>query len=558
MGFDKGLEKLILQFALANAVQYGGKANAGAVIGKIIAIQPELKKNMGYIGKAVAQVVGEVNKMGLDKQKKELKKIGEPEKVEKKEREGLPELEGAVKGKVVMRLAPNPNAPFHIGHTRMVVVNDYYANKIYKGKLILRFDDTDPKNPKKVPLKEAYGWMKEDLEWLGVKWVKETRASERLSRYYQVFEEILKKGFGYVCTCPQDKWSEGVRVERIECPCRENSSELNLDRWGKMLGGELKEGEAVGRIKTSLEIKDPAVIDWVAFRAVNQPMHPFVRDKLVWPMLDFASAVDDFDFKVTHIMRGKDLMVSEGRQRILYDYFGWKYPVTRVYGKLVADEEKYILSKSKIVEGIMRGVFKGWDDPRLATLRALRRRGIQPEAIKRYMLSLGLSEHETNFDVDILYSFNRELIDKKANRHFFVAEPVQILLSKIPTRTVSAPLYPGKRKMRKIPVGKKVFVDRIDFIANRGKEVRLMHFANYILDKEAKYTGKPVKDIPKIHWVPEKSLKAKIVMDTGKEFEGLAEPALAKVKVGQIVQMERLGFFRCDSAHPLVFYFAHK
>ncbi len=548
------LNKIILKHALLNAQQYG-KAEMGSVLGKVIAEAPEVKKDIDGLKKQILLTIADVNKMKKEAVEKELKKFGKIEKPKEQKHE-LPDLSNVKKGKVVMRMAPNPNGPPHIGHTRMLILNDEYVKR-YKGKLILRFDDTDPKNPNKIPMKEAYKWFEEDLKWLGVKYSKVSRASDRLAVYYKYFEQFLKDGLAYVCTCQQEAWSKMVRIERGTCPCRGLDADENVQRWKKMQIGELKEGQAVGRIKTPTDVADPAVLDWVAFRIVDEPEHPFVKDEHVWPMLDFASAIDDHDFGITHIIRGKDLSISEVRQRILYDKLGWKYPETRVYGKFVTTEAM-ILSKSKIAEGIRNKIYSGWDDPRLATLRAFKKRGIQAQAVRNYIAALGLNEHETTVDLDILYNKNREVIDKKSNRYFFVSEPIEVFLSKVPVRTVKAPTYPGKRTYRKIPVGKKVFVEKIDFIANRGKEVRLMHFANYVLDKNAKFTGKPLKDIPKLHWCPEKNVKVKIVTQSGKEIEGIAEPEISKVKVDQTVQFERISFARCESVKPLVFYLAHR
>jgi len=553
MAGDK--KKTILKHALINAASFGGKASPGSVIGKVIAELPEAKKDMAALGKEVVKVVNEVNSWSISKQKTELEKYGPIEKPKKEEKKELPPLEGKT-AKVVMRMAPNPNGPMHIGHCRMAVLNDEYAKK-YKGKLMLRFDDTDPKNPNKIPMKEAYGWFEEDLKWLGVKYQKMFRASEHIDNYYKFFRTMLTSGYAYVCTCGQEEWSEMVRVGRGTCPCRDNSTTENLARWEKMLIGEYREGQAVGRIKTPQDIADPAVLDWVAFRIVDNPQHPFATDTHVWPMLDFASAIDDKEFGVTHILRGKDLMISEARQRILYQHMGWTYPHTIVYGKFVTTDEM-VISKSKVVEGMRHGLYKGWDDPRLVFIKALRRRGIQPGAIRNYILGLGISESETTVDLNILYTMNREIIDKQANRYFFVSEPMEITLDKIPVKTVKAPIYPGKKTFRSIPVSKKIYIEKTDFIANRGKEVRLMHMANFMLDSTAKYTGMPVKDVPKIHWVGQKNIKVKIVTQQAKEVEGIAEPDIVKAKVGDMVQFERISFARCDSVKPFVFYLAHK
>lgn len=548
------MEQLVRKHALANAVQFNGKASIGAVIGKVIAEKPEMKADMDFLKKTVAKIVSEVNAIGIETQKKELEKTGW-QKIEKEQRTGLPPLPNADAG-VVMRMAPNPNGPAHIGHSRMAILNDEYA-KMYKGRLFLRFDDTDPKNPNKIPMKEAYKWIEEDLKWLGVKYEKSFRASARLGIYYKYFERLLAMGKAYICTCGQEAWRRMVRGERKPCPCRSLGVKENLKSWKDMLLHKIKEGQAVGRIKTDIEtISDPAIIDWVAFRIVDKPNHPFAKPiKKVWPMLDFASAIDDFEFGITHIIRGKDLAISEARQKILYEYMGWKYPVTKVYGKFITTENM-VVSKSKIAEGIKSGKFSGYDDPQLATLKAFRKRGIRPEAIRNYIAGLGLSEAETTVDLEILFSENRKLIDRGSDRCFFVSEPIEIELDKLPIKKVKAPLYPRKRKFRKIPASNKIYIEKQDYVANLGKEARLMHFCNLIVGKKAKVTGTELKDIPKMHWVPKNAKKTKLMMPDGKIVSGLAEPAIAKVKPNQIVQFERIGFARCDKKG--FFYFAHK
>ncbi len=547
-------EQIIRKHALANAVQFNGKASMGAVIGKVIAEKPELKADMNALKQNVAKTISEVNALDLETQKTELEKTGW-QKIEKGQRTGLPPLSNAEMG-IVMRMAPNANGPPHIGHTRMAILNDEYA-KMHGGKLFLRFDDTDPKNPNKMPMKEAYKWMKEGFKWLGIKYEKVFRASSRLPVYYKYFEKLLGMGNAYICTCEQEDWSRMVRNERKECPCKSLSADENLKRWKNMLSHKLKEGQAVGRIKTDMEkITDPAVIDWVAFRIIDNPVHPFVKpSKKVWPMMDFASAIDDHDFGITYIVRGKDLAVSEARQKILYEYTGWKYPPVAVYGKFMTTED-VVVAKSKISEGIKSGKFSGWDDPRLVTLMAFKKKGILPQAIRNYILSLGFSQSETTVDLEILYSENRKLIDKTSNRYFFVAEPAEIELDKVPLKEVKAPLYPGGKKFRRIPVGKKVFIEKGDFEANKGKEARLMHFCNIVLEKKARVIDSDLKDVPKLHWVPESAIKAELVMPDGKTVSGLMEPAAAKIKPNRIVQFERIGFARCDKKG--LFYFAHK
>ena len=547
------MKDIILKHALLNAQQYDGKASIGSVLGKVLAENPALKKDVPKVKAEIEKTVEQVNSWSLEKQKKELAKLGDVSRPEKEQRVGLPLLDNAVKGKVVMRMAPNPNGPLHIGHVRPALLNDEYV-KMYKGKFILRFDDTDPKG--KRPMKEAYDWIRESLQWLGVKIHKETKASERLPVYYRYFEKLLEMGKAYICNCNPVHWRE-LKARGEACPCRDLSESSAGERWKEMLK-DAEEGSMVARVKTDINHPDPAARDFAAFRIIDEPNHPVTKNKYrVWPMLDFASAIDDHEFGVTHIIRGVDLMISEIRQKFVYDYFGWDYPVTRTNGKLLV--EGAVLSKSKILEGIRSGMYSGWDDPRLPTLSALKRRGFSAEAIRDYIVEVGANPINVILDWKALESHNRKVIDKDSNRYFFVAEPVEITLSKVPMKSAKAPLYPGKRKYRRIPVGKKLVVDRIDFVANRGRETRLMHLCNVKLDKAAKFTGKSVKDIPKIHWLDGKTLKAKLVMPDGKVVSGLAEINLKKAKAGETVQLERIGFARVDSnKKELVMYYAHR
>ena len=557
------LKQKILQYALHNAVSYGGKANSGTILGKILGENTDLRKSVSETRKLIEEIVKDVNKMGLEKQKIELDKTGfkEEKRIEEK---GLPELPVAVKGMVIMRMAPNPNGPLHIGHSRMAILNDEYVKK-YNGSLILRFDDTDPKNPNKQPMLEAYKMIEDDLNWLGVNYRRIERASARLQIYYQYFEKILSEGHAYICTCKQEEWSNLVRKSNGQCPCRDLSVKKNIEMWKNMLLWKYKEGEAVGRMKTHNE-DDPAIREWVAFRVIDDPQHPLVDKKFkVWPMLDFASAIDDFEFKITHIIRGKDLMISEKRQRILYDYMGWKYPVTKVYGKFITTEDM-VVSKSKIQEGIKNGIYTGYDDPKLALLRAFKRRGILPEAIRNYIVNMGLNESETTVDLEILFSENRKLIDKYSDRYMAVFDPIELDIfepvKKSGKSETEIKYHPDKKEARKIPIGNKIFIQKDDFDSLKGKGVRLMDLFNVKLEKKAVYSKSQEFgfETKKLQWVSgEDFIKIKLISPEGVK-EGLGEKYLLKLKENQIIQLFRIGFVRVDSIGKdnITFYFAHK
>ncbi len=437
--------ELILKYALINAYTHkGGKANPKAVIGKVLGENPELREKAREIVPLVNEVVEEVNSLSLEEQEAKLREIYPEffeEKEEKKggEKKGLPPLPKAEKGKVVTRFAPNPpDGAFHLGNARAAILSHEYA-RMYDGKFILRFDDTDPKVKRPEPI--FYEWIKEDLEWLGFKIDEIHIASDRLEIYYDYAEKLIKMGKAYVCTCPPEKFRE-LRDKGIACPHRDEPVEAQLERWRKMLNGEYKEGEAVVRIKTDLNHPNPAVRDWPALRIIDNPNHPRTGNKYrVWPLYNFASAIDDHELGVTHIFRGQEHAENETRQRYVYEYFGWEYPVTVHHGRLSI--EGVILSKSKTRKGIEEGKYLGWDDPRLGTIRALRRRGIRPEAIRELIIEVGLKRSDTTISWDNLAAINRRIVEPIANRYFFVADPIPMYIEGAQEFTAEIPpLHP--------------------------------------------------------------------------------------------------------------------
>ncbi|CAB49406.1 glutamate--tRNA ligase [Pyrococcus abyssi] len=569
------VERIALKYALINAIEHGGKANPKAVIGKVLGENPELRSKAREIVPIINKVVEEVNSLSLDEQKAKLMEIY-PEYFEKKEekkeeKKGLPPLPKAEKGKVVTRFAPNPDGAFHLGNARAAILSYEYA-KMYGGKFILRFDDTDPKVKRPEPI--FYEMIIEDLEWLGIKPDEIVYASDRLELYYKYAEELIKMGKAYVCTCKPEKFRE-LRDKGIPCPHRDEPVEVQLERWRKMLNGEYKEGEAVVRIKTDLNHPNPAVRDWPALRIVDNPNHPRAGNKYrVWPLYNFASAIDDHELGVTHIFRGQEHAENETRQRYIYEYFGWEYPVTVHHGRLSI--EGVILSKSKTRKGIEEGKYLGWDDPRLGTIRALRRRGILPEAIKELIIEVGLKKSDATVSWDNLAAINRKLVDPIANRYFFVADPVPMEVEGAPEFIAKIPLHPdhperGTRELRFTP-GKPIYVSKDDLdLLKPGSFVRLKDLFNVEIVEvgekiKAKFHSFEYEIARKnkwrmIHWVPE-GRPCEVIIPEGDELivrKGLLEKD-ANVKAGEIVQFERFGFVRIDKieGEKVVAIYAHK
>jgi glutamyl-tRNA synthetase len=401
------MRDLILKWALKNAVEHGGKASAGAVVNKVMGEAKE-KPDIKALGKEIAAVVADVNAMPVDEQQKKLLAMW-PEALEKKEetQKELPELPGAVQGRVVLRMAPNVNGPMHIGHSRGLILNDEYAKR-YAGRLILRFDDTDPDVKKPVP--EAYQWHINDCEWLGVKVDSVSYASDRIPIYYKFAEKLIEAGGAYACSCAQEAAQKARRCGAA-CEHREQPATKSLAEWKAMLAGKYEKGQMVLKMKTDMCHPNPAVRDWVGFRIVREN-HPRVGDKYrVWPMLDFSSAIDDHELGVTHILRGKELATSTLRQKYVYERLGWRYPEVKYWGR-VAIHEFGKISKTDIARAIKEGKYRGWDEPRLPTLMGLRARGIRPEAIRRFWLSLGFTERDISASMAILESLNRKLAEQ--------------------------------------------------------------------------------------------------------------------------------------------------
>ncbi len=554
------IKEIIYKYAVKNAYDYG-KANEKAVLGKIFAERKELRSKAKEIIPIVKEVVDEVNRLSREKIEEEVKRF---KYVEKKVEKGLKDLPNVDKG-VVMRFAPNPSGPLHIGHARAAILNDEYVKR-YKGRLILRIEDTDPTRI----MQEAYEMIEEDLAWLGVKYHEKVIQSDRLNIYYEYAKKLIELGRAYVCTCEQEKFQK-LKLAKKACECRSLSVEENLERFEKMFT-EYREGEAVVRLKTDLAHKDPSVRDFVILRICETP-HARV-DAKVYPLMNFSVAVDDHLLGVTHVLRGKDHIANTVKQRFIYRYFNWKEPIFIHYG--IMKIEGLTLSTSKIREGIEKGIYSGWDDVKLGTLRALKRRGITPEAIRRAMIEIGIKESDINFSWKNLYAYNKEIIEPKANRYFFVFDPKEIIISGAKTKVYKALLHPSfkERGFRELKIvaengTAKVYISADDFEKlEEGEFLRLMDAFNIIIEKKekdrayARYAGEDLKEARDkkaklIQWVCV-GIET-IVLSPEREYRGLAEDNLKDVPVDSIVQFERFGFVRIDSKNDkIVAYYAHR
>ena len=554
------LEEIARKYALRNAVDHGGECNPGAVIGKIFA--EEEFENKGEVTQSAQKVCQEVNELSLEEQEKELEnyKFDIPEK---EEHDPIPDLDVDEYEEVVVRFAPNPNGPPHIGHARGMTINGELRDK-YDGKLILRYDDTDPVT--KRPMKEAYEMYAEDYAWLGYEPDEIRYSSKNFDTYIEYAEKLIEMGKAYVSKASQEDMQEHRR-EGTASEYRDQSPEENMELWEEMRNGGLDEGEAVLKVKTDLDHKNPAVRDFVAFRIIDDPDHPITGDEYrVWPLLDFQGAIEDHVMGTTHIVRGKDLRASTKRQKYIYKYFDWEYPDIRYWGNVQISGFDVAVSGSTISEKIAEGELTGWDDPRAPTLRALKRRGFQPEALQDFFIEMGVTENDIEASIEGLEKANTRVIDENADRYFFVAQPEKLKIKGLPEDLEADmqvhPEHPerGTRspELEIEDEGLKIFIDEDDFEEGF---YRLKGLCNIeIEDGEAEYRPGDHKvalerDADFIHWTPIYSEEASVKMPDGKTVTGRIEPN--SIEEDEIVQFERFGFVRCDSESEKVFYYAH-
>jgi len=578
---SESLESETRKAALLNAIRHEGKADAGAVAGRLLGAHPELRQKTAEVRALVTNVIGQVNAMSLADQERVVRDSW-PEELAKekpKAERGLPSLPNVGKyPKIVTRFSPNPDSVLHLGNARAVILSHDYARK-YNGAFILRFEDTDPRL-KKASL-QYYGLIRDDLKWLECTWDEEYFQSDRLEIYYEYAEELIRKGGAYVCECAPESFKQLVEAGHA-CPCRSLSPNENLARWGKMLGGKYQEGEAVLRVKTDLGHPNPAVRDWPALRVIDAAKYPHSRvgtKYRVWPLYNMACGVDDHLMAISHVIRGKEHLTNMERQKYLYKHLGWEYPDAIHYGRLhVVGMD---LSKSKMMRALEEGIYTDLSDPRLGTLMALRRRGITPQALRGVVYEVGPRPVDATISWENVYAANRKIIDPIARRFFFVDRPLTVSVSGVKnSRAVKVPAHPEHPEMgsRGITVTAKdgvgnFLVSKADLgTLKPGAIVRLMELFNIRVSQvdsdtvTAELHGETYAEArkvsaPLIHWLPEQgNCKTVVVMPTAEKIEGFGEASLASSQVGEMIQLVRFGFGRVDATgqDSVVVYFAHQ
>lgn len=572
MEFDDDTLNKIKIIILKNAAEYQ-EARLDAVISKIIAMDPDYKKEIKKIIPKIKEEIDKINKLPKTSQIELLKEMDPTyghKKIDTKDKKefNLPRLNNAIEGFVVTRFPPEPNGYPHIGHAKAAIIDEEYARH-YKGKFILRFDDTNPLNEKI----EYYDAILEGIKWLKINPDIIKNTSDDINLLHKYGKEIIMSDRAYICTCKQDTIHK-LRANGIQCECR-NDLSITLENMDKIFGGYFHTNDAIIRFKGDMSGKNTAMRDPTLFRIIEKE-HPKLGNKIfLWPTYDFAAPLEDSLDGVTHAFRTKEYELRNELYRTILKILKLRIPEVIEFSRL--EFEGLPVSKRKIKPLIENYVIKSWDDPRLPTLIAFKRRGFTPEAIRQFVLSLGLTLSETKPSMEILESFNRKIIENESKRLFFVNEPFKIILKNCPPLEAKIKNHPSLNMgIRNVSVKDVLYISSVDARKlNIGSELRLIELYNIVIkeinfeEKEAlaEYSGKMLRnDIPKIQWVSNEGfveytiikpnvlfIKETFNPDSLKILHGFAESFVSTLSKDTRIQFIREGFCRIEDSNTSIF-----
>ncbi len=570
MALDKQTIDLIKKYAIKNAIDYG-KADVGSVLGKIIPNAkgvpiPELRKEV----EAVIKSVNKMKKSELEKEYapfvKEFEKKAE-ETVKKTEKPKL-ELEGAVIGKFATRWPPEPSGYLHVGHAKPIFLEDEFR-KIYNGKLFLYFDDTNPEKEKQ----EYVDAGKKDLEWLGIKFDKEYYASDNLEKIYDYAKKLIKDGHAYVCACDQET-AKKKRLAMEECEHRKRTIKENVAEFEKMLASKYEEGEAVLRFKGDMHADNTVLRDPTIARIKKMKHYRQGTKYCVWPTYDLAAPIMDSVNGVTHVLRSKEYELRDELDTTILKLLGLRVPIIQPFSRF--NIKGNTTHKREIRKLISDGIIKDWDDPRLMTFIALRRRGIMPEAIRALVMKTGITKTDSILPLDMLLAENKSIIEPIAVHLFFVEDPVELTLKGEIPKTVKMPTKRDSKLFREYKIGSRIYISKKDLDKIKKDEIiRLKELIDVKVgkDKIAEVDdARAVREPKIIQWVPESGhLKCTVIVpgtllndndeynhDSLRTVEGYVESYADQLKEHEIVQFERFGYCILDDKKKMQFIFISK
>ncbi len=570
--FDAEVEEEIRKIAVKNAVEYG-KAMASTVISRSLSKFPELRQEIKGLSEYATELVGEINAMDSGQLKNEARKYSEEFKtadIEKAEKGAVRkmELDGATSGNFVTRFGPEPNGYMQIGHAKVTFTGMEFAG-IYKGKLALYFDDTNPDKEKQ----EYVDAFRRDLRWLGIKYDTEYFASDNVDKLYMYAETLINDGRAYVCSCSAEEIKD-KRGRGIGCGHKRQGVKKNMEMWKEMFTAEESSGMIL-RLNSNLKDENTTMRDPTLFRIKTAAHYRQGREYRVWPTYLFNTPIIDSIKGITDVIRSKEFELVDQLYFYILDSLKLRKP--RIHSIARLEIKDNITSKRQINAMMAEGRLWGYDDPRLVTIAGLRRRGISPIAIRSFVMRFGMSKSESRVSIEMLLAENRKVVDREAARLFFVEKPVGLVVHGIPeeARNVKIRMHPSAELgYRRYRLSNKFFINTYD--ANNlseGAKIRLKDAFSIKVkafegnDIIAEYVGEGNGgETARIHWVNEGNYiacKVYIIGNllVGEEFnkdsitlkEGYVESHAESLLEGNIVQFERVGFFKLDSKNELAF-----
>ncbi|XP_059313402.1 glutamate--tRNA ligase, cytoplasmic [Lycium ferocissimum] len=505
----------------------------------------------------------------------------------------LPEAEV---GKVKLRFAPEPSGYLHIGHSKAALLNQYFAER-YKGEVIIRFDDTNPDKESN----EFVDNLLKDIKTLGIKYRTVTYTSDYFPQLMEMAEKLIREGKAYVDDTPREQMQK-ERMDGIESRCRNNSVEENLKLWKEMIAGS--ERGTMCCVRGKLDMQDPnkSVRDPVYYRCNQTPHHRIGAKYKVYPTYDFACPFVDAHEGITHALRSSEYHDRNDQYHWIQTDMGFRKVHLYEFSRL--NLVYTLLSKRKLLWFVQNGLVEGWDDPRFPTVQGIVRRGLKIEALIQFILEQGASKNLNLMEWDKLWATNKKIIDPVCPRHTAVVEERRVLLT-----LSNGPDDPFVRIVPKhkkyagagekaTTFTKRIWIDYDDAVSiSVNEEVTLMDWGNAIVkeiqkDQEGNVThlsgilhleGSVKITKLKLTWLPESDelvklslvdfdyliTKKKLEEDenfvdvvnpcTKKETLALGDSNMRNLKRGDVLQLERKGYFRCDvpflrSTKPIVLF----
>ena len=381
------------------------------------------------------------------------------------------------------RFPPEPNGYLHIGHAKSILLNYGLAQK-YHGKFNMRFDDTNPTKEKTEFVESILA----DIKWLGADW--EDRlyfASNYFDQMYEAAIKLIKKGKAFVCdlTAEQIREYRGTLTEPGKnSPYRDRSVEENLDLFERMKNGEFEDGTKVLRAKIDMASPNINMRDPVIYRVAHMTHHNTGDKWCIYPMYDFAHPIEDAIEGVTHSI----CTLEFEDHRPLYDWvvreLEYQYPPKQIeFAKLYLTN--VVTGKRYIKRLVEEGIVDGWDDPRLVSIAALRRRGFTPESIKMFVELCGVSKANSSVDYAMLEYCIREDLKLKRSRVMAILDPVKLIIDNYPEGQIEELEAPNNMEnetlgTRKVPFGKELYIEREDFMVEPPKKYKRLYPGNEV------------------------------------------------------------------------------